>query len=112
MVKEKAKLGGCGFEVQRSILIRPWNSSYRLEEQAMGMELRSKSNQTGRASKPDLEVEAKKRRRTLGGANLVGSNDVMREDIMCVVEGDMWEDSTCSEYEALYEEERGSDYEV
>lgn len=78
----------------------------------MGMELRSKRNQTSRASKSDLEVEAKKRRSTLGGANLVGSNDVMREDIMRVVERDMWEDSTCSEYEALSKEERGSDYEV
>ncbi|KAJ8437550.1 hypothetical protein Cgig2_017903 [Carnegiea gigantea] len=83
-----------------------------LLSEAMGMELHSRRNQTGRACKPDLEVEAKKRRRTVDGAISGGSNDGMREDIMCVVEGDMWEDSTGSEYKAPSEEEGGSECEV
>ncbi|KAJ8419689.1 hypothetical protein Cgig2_003017 [Carnegiea gigantea] len=78
----------------------------------MGMELHSRRNQTGNACKPDLEVEAKKRRRTVDGAISGGSNDGMREGIMCVVEGDMWEDSRGSKYEAPSEEEGGSECEV
>ncbi|KAJ8442481.1 hypothetical protein Cgig2_022364 [Carnegiea gigantea] len=83
-----------------------------LLSEAMGMELRSRRNQTGRACKPDLEVEAKKRRRTVDEAISSGSNDGMREDIVCIVERDMWEDSIGSEYEAPSEDEGGSECEV
>ncbi|KAJ8435634.1 hypothetical protein Cgig2_000300 [Carnegiea gigantea] len=69
--------------------------------EAVGLEFHSRKNQTGRSLKPDLEVEAKKRRRTSDSPNLVGSNDGEREDM-----------SSGSKYEAHSEEEQGSDYEA
>jgi len=76
------------------------------------MELHSKKNLTGRLLKPDLDVEAKKRRRRFEGPNLVGSNVWEREEIRCALQGDLWHDSSGSEYEAHSEEEWDINYEI
>lgn len=66
------------------------------------MELRSTKKQTGRSSKPDMEVEARKRQRTSEGPILVGLNDRGGEDMRYVLDGHVWEDSSSSEYEAHF----------
>ncbi|KAJ8419874.1 hypothetical protein Cgig2_033654 [Carnegiea gigantea] len=75
-------------------------------------ELHSKKSLTGRSSKPNLEVEARKRQRRFEGPNLVGSNDGERNEMRCVLQGDLWQDSSGSEYEPHSEEERDTNYEI
>ncbi|KAJ8421134.1 LOW QUALITY PROTEIN: hypothetical protein Cgig2_021767 [Carnegiea gigantea] len=73
------------------------------------MELRSSKIMNGRlSSKPEPEDEHRKR--TSQRQKCVDSNDKEREELRCLIEGEMWEDSLGIEYED--EAEGDSDFDL
>ncbi|KAJ8421204.1 hypothetical protein Cgig2_019167 [Carnegiea gigantea] len=83
------------------------------DETVRGMELHSrKAMKVKTASKPELEEECRKRRKTYDCEEDVVSNDGDRDELRCLVEGDMLEDSFGTEYELRNEEDDVSESEL
>ena len=76
------------------------------------MELRPRTGETEKGAGTEKAQDARKRRRSNRRENTVDVKRREREDMRCVIEGDLWDNSTGSEYEPHSDEEEGSEGDV